>query len=353
MEILTVSLSNVIYPIYLDYPLKKIGNLFHKHQCGKKILVITDENVARLYADVVVKSVSSMKNVHLSVVKPGESSKTIKVAYQLIKECSLFGMDRTDTIIALGGGVISDLAGFVSAIYLRGIRLISIPTTLLAQVDASVGGKTGINLPWGKNLVGAFHQPFFVVMDFSTLESLPAREISQGMAEIIKCAVIRSKKLFDLLQDVPGEDIKKYFKFLVRECISIKKRVVESDEKEEKGIREILNFGHTIGHAIEINSKLLNHGESVALGMLGETFLAVKRNFCSYSLFENLRALVKKYGLPVKCDVSVKRVSHSLTFDKKMKGGKIRCVMPLRIGAVKTGVEISPEEVISNWEQWQ
>ncbi|HXK45431.1 MAG TPA: 3-dehydroquinate synthase family protein, partial [bacterium] len=167
MNTMTVSFSHAICPIYLDYSVEKLGNLFSRHKCGKKVLVITDENVAKLYADIVVNSISSSgKKVHLSIVKPGESSKTMKSAYQLVKACSLFGMDRTDTVVALGGGVISDLAGFVSAIYLRGIRFISIPTTLLAQVDASVGGKTAINLPWGKNLVGAFHQPFFVVMDF-------------------------------------------------------------------------------------------------------------------------------------------------------------------------------------------
>jgi len=288
----------------------------------------------------------------LKVLKHGEKSKTIKVAYELLRECSLFGMDRSDIIVALGGGVICDIAGFVSSIYLRGIRFVSVPTSLLAQVDASIGGKTAINLPWGKNLIGTFHQPFFVVMDFATLKTLPEREISQGMAEIIKSAIIRSKKLFNFLENIEKTKINNHFKNLVYECVLIKKGVVENDEKEEKGIREILNFGHTLGHAIEINSKQLNHGESVAVGMIGETFLALIKGYCSYTTFDRIRNMIKTYDLPIKSDVSGKKVTESLLFDKKTKGGKYRFVLPIRIGAVKTGVEITADEVISNWEKW-
>ncbi|MCM8789006.1 MAG: 3-dehydroquinate synthase, partial [Candidatus Omnitrophica bacterium] len=246
-----------------------------------------------------------------------------------------------------------DLAGFISSIYMRGIRFVSIPTTLLAQVDASIGGKTAINLPWGKNLIGTFHQPFFVVMDFSTLQTLPDREISQGMAEVIKSAIIRNRKLFDRLKKIEPSEIRKHLKYFIPECVLIKKRVVEDDEKEKKGIREILNFGHTLGHAIEINSKKLNHGESISVGMVGETFLALKKGICSYSTFEDVRFIVKKYRLPTKSDVSADTAVKSMLFDKKTKGGKLRFVLPVRIGAVKTGVEIAPEEIILNWEKWQ
>ncbi len=354
MKKITIELKQKKYPVYLGYPVSRIGKLFDRHSCGKRILVITDENVSRLYSETICKSLAHCgKRVKLAVIKPGEQSKTIRTAYNLIKECSLSGMDRSDTIVALGGGVVCDLAGFVASIYLRGIGLVSIPTSLLAQVDASVGGKTAVNLPWGKNLIGSFYQPCFVVMDFSTLDTLPAREIAQGMAEVIKCAVIRSRKLFNLLCDVHPSEIEKHISTIVHECIMIKKSVVEADEQEKKGIREILNFGHTIGHAIEINSRNLNHGECVSLGMIAETFLSMTRGYCSETLFKNVKELVKKFSLPSKTNVNAKKVADALVYDKKTKMGRIRFVLPLRIGSVKTGVEISPEEVISTWEKWQ
>ncbi|MCM8815394.1 MAG: 3-dehydroquinate synthase [Candidatus Omnitrophica bacterium] len=353
MNKIIISLKKEQCPVYVDYPLSMLGYLLKKHPCGEKVIVITDENAGRLFSEDVVNSLKgAAKKIKVSTIKPGESSKTINVAYNLLKECSLFNMERSDVIVGLGGGVICDLAGFVSSIYLRGIRFISIPTTLLAQVDASIGGKTAINLPWGKNLVGAFHQPFFVLMDFSTLKTLPDREVSQGMAEIIKSAVIRSSKLFNYLKKIDASKVRNYLRYLVPECVMIKKRVVERDEKEEKGIREILNFGHTLGHAIEINSKRLNHGESVSVGMVGETFFAFKKGICSYSTYENVRFLVKKYRLPTRSDVSAEMAAKSILFDKKTKCGKCRFVLPVRIGAVKTGVEITPNEIISNWEKW-
>ncbi|MCM8821256.1 MAG: 3-dehydroquinate synthase [Candidatus Omnitrophica bacterium] len=354
MKKIIISLKKEKYPVYLDCHLSKLGYLIKQHNCGGKVLVVTDENAGKLFSQIVVNSLKAAGNkVKVLTVKPGESSKTFNVAYNLLKECSLYRMERTDVIVALGGGVICDLAGFVSSIYLRGIRFVSIPTTLLAQVDASIGGKTAINLPWGKNLVGAFHQPFFVVMDFSTLETLPDREISQGMAEVIKSAVIRSKKLFNYLIKIDASETRKHLKYFVPECVLIKKRVVETDEKEEKGIREILNFGHTIGHAIEINSKKLNHGESVSVGMVGETFLAFKKGICSYSTFEKVKSLVEKYCLPTKSGITAEAAAKSMLFDKKTKDGRYRFVLPVRIGAVKTGIEITPEEIISNWEKWQ
>ncbi|MCX7706251.1 MAG: 3-dehydroquinate synthase, partial [bacterium] len=182
-KIINVTHRGRICPIYLDYPTEKIGDLFKKHASGEKVLIITDKNVGRLYGKKIFKSLSSCrKKVDVVTVKPGEASKSFDVTYDLIKKCSHFGLDRSDIILALGGGVVCDLAGFIAAIYLRGIRFVSVPTSLLAQVDASIGGKTAINLPWGKNLIGAFYQPYFVVMDFGTLKTLPEREIAQGMA---------------------------------------------------------------------------------------------------------------------------------------------------------------------------
>ncbi|MCM8817726.1 MAG: 3-dehydroquinate synthase [Candidatus Omnitrophica bacterium] len=353
MKKIEVSLNSKSYPIYIGCSLKKIGDLFRKYPAGEKILIITDENVSNLYSENISRSLISIgKKVDIFVIKPGEASKNFEVAYELLKKCSLFGMDRSDIIIALGGGVVCDLAGFVAAIYLRGIKFVSIPTTLLAQVDASIGGKTGINLPWGKNLIGVFHQPYFVVMDIQTLNTLPEREINQGMAEIIKTAVIRSKKLFTFLQKLEKSQLHRFFSRLVYECVLIKKRVVESDEKEEKGIREILNFGHTFGHAVEINSKNLNHGESVAVGMIGETYIAFKKGLCSQKLFKDIISLVEKYGLPTRSDVSASKLVDSIRYDKKAKGGRSRFVLPVRVGAVKTGVEVSPEEILLYWEKW-
>ncbi len=354
MKTIIVTLKEKQYPVYIDYSIANMGNLLKKHLCGNKMLVITDTNVNRFYSKMVCKNLKdSGKNVQLAVIQAGEQSKTIKTVYDLLKKCSLFKMDRTDVIVALGGGVVCDIAGFVASIYLRGIRFISIPTSLLAQVDASIGGKTAINLPWGKNLVGSFHQPYFVLMDFSTLNTLPKKEIAQGMAEVIKYAVIGSKKLFRLLNIIKFSQIKTHILPIVYECVLIKKKVVELDEKEEKGIREILNFGHTIGHAIEINSKKLNHGESISLGMIAETFLTVEMGYCSKQLFNDIQTLVKKFSLPVRTTLKAKKVADSLVYDKKMNNGKIRFVLPVCIGAVKTGIEIQPEEVIATWRKWQ
>ncbi|HOC02694.1 MAG TPA: 3-dehydroquinate synthase [Candidatus Ratteibacteria bacterium] len=354
MKKIVVNLKQKRYPVYLGCSISKIGELLKEHTCGVRVVVITDKNVGQLYSERIrTILINCEKKVKVVEIKPGEQSKTIKTVYDIIKECSLFGLDRSDIIIALGGGVVCDIAGFVASIYLRGIRFISIPTSLLAQVDASVGGKTGINLPWGKNLVGTFYQPYFVIMDFSTFDTLPKKEISQGIAEVIKYAVIRSKTLFNLLMDIDPSQIEKYIDTIVYECIVIKKKVVEADEQEKKGIREILNFGHTIGHAIEINSKRLNHGESISLGMIAETFLSMKKGYCSEVLFNDVKSLVKKFSLPFKTDIDVKKVADTLVYDKKVKMGKIRFVLPLRVGAVKTGVEISPEEVISTWGDWQ
>lgn len=353
MKKIEVSLKGKRYAIYIDFPISSIGELFRKHPVGKKILIITDENVLSIYGEKVFRSLTSTgKNINILSIKPGEISKTFEVAFGLLKKCSKFGMDRDDIIIALGGGVVCDLAGFIASIYLRGIRFVSIPTTLLAQVDASIGGKTGINLPWGKNLIGSFHQPYFVVMDFATLRTLSEREIGQGMAEIIKSAIIRSKNLFTFLKELKKTELHRFYSRLVCECILIKKRVVEADEKEEKGIREILNFGHTLGHAIEINSKKLNHGESVAVGMAGETYIALKKGYCSLAVFEEIISLLKKYCLPIKSDVSARKVVTSIIYDKKSKGGKPRFVLPVRIGVVQTGVEVLPEEILLHWEKW-
>ncbi len=238
MKKIVISLRGNKSEIYLECPLKRVGDLLERYCCGKKAFIITDETVNKLYAEAICVSVQKTgRKVQVSVIKNGESSKTFNVAYRLLKECSLFGMDRSDTIIAIGGGVVTDIAGFVSSIYLRGIKLVSIPTTLLAQVDASIGGKTAVNLPWGKNLVGSFHQPLFVLMDFSTLKTLPSREISQGIAEIIKTAIIRSKELFNFLKKNNTSEITKKFMYVISQCVIIKKKVVEQDERETKRIR--------------------------------------------------------------------------------------------------------------------
>jgi len=350
-KIIKVRLKENGYPVYLGYPLGDLGKKIVQLSPGSKVMVITDTRVKELYGDIVARSIGTAGNkVGIVAVKPGESSKTFKKAYDILKECSAFGMERSDTIVALGGGVPGDLAGFVASIYMRGIKFVTVPTTLLAQVDAAIGGKTAIDLPWGKNLVGSFYQPSFVFIDTEVLGTLDEREIRQGMAEIIKYGMIRSEEIFRHLENLPAEDVRRELLPVIRWCVEIKADIVSRDEKES-GLREILNFGHTIGHAIEMAyMPKYTHGEAVALGMLSETSYAVGRSFCDRQTLKRLAALVARFGLPCNLDkVSPRRIADYLRHDKKNRAGKLRLVLPKTIGTVVRGVEVEVEEFLSKW----
>jgi len=348
MKKIRVNLKEDSYFVFAGYPLKDIGRLLTEERYGRKVLLLSDTNVFTLYGKTVRNSLTGKGKEVIEVVIPyGEKVKSLKNAFALLKKCAESNVGRDDTILTLGGGVVSDLGGFVASIYMRGINFIAAPTTLLAQVDASIGGKTGVNLPFGKNLVGSFYQPSFVYMDYNTLLTLPEREIKQGLAEIIKYGIIKSKKIFNLLEKIEIQKINKPLPFLIEESVMIKKDVVEKDEKERKGLREILNFGHTLGHAIEISHlSRFSHGESVALGMAGETYISWKMGFCKKEVYYTIREILKKCRLPFALSsIALDKSFNYLRYDKKMRQGNLRFVLIEDIGKVKRGVVMKIEDV--------
>ncbi|MCM8809847.1 MAG: 3-dehydroquinate synthase, partial [Candidatus Omnitrophica bacterium] len=224
----------------------------------------------------------------------------------------------------------------------------NVPTTLLSQVDASIGGKTGINMEEGKNLVGTFYQPYFVYIDFNTLSSLPYSEVKQGISEMIKYGVIKNKKIFEKLEKIDLEQIKNEYEFLISECVKIKVKVVEKDEREEKGLREILNFGHTLGHGIEISDiKKFSHGDAVCLGMIGESYISYKIGLGEKEIYQRIKNLGEKFKLLISFDkIDCGKIIDFMLHDKKIKKDKLRFVLPEKIGKVKIGVEVDKNQVL-------
>jgi len=300
-----------------------------------KCAVVTDSNVGPLYAETVIKSLRAVgKEPHLITVPAGESSKSLSCSESVLGEMVRFGLDRKSFLVALGGGVIGDLGGFCASIYQRGIPYVQVPTTVLSQVDSSVGGKTGVNLPDAKNMVGCFHQPVHVIADLDTLNSLPKREWNEGFAEIIKHACIRDASMFTAIQDVAeghGDIVG-----LIRRNIAIKAAIVEADEYETIGTRALLNFGHTLGHAIEAAAgygKLL-HGEAISLGLRAAAWLSTQIAELTAEDYEHIVALLKLFDLPVRLpdDFDTETLMRIARMDKKFENGKIRFVLLRKIG---------------------
>lgn len=308
---------------------------------GTSSLIVSDNNVAPLYLDTLsalVKTCKAPTPAH-SIFKAGEASKTLETMGKIFSDCVKGKLDRSSMVFALGGGVVGDMAGFGAACYMRGIPFVQVPTSLLAMVDSSVGGKTGCDLPEGKNLVGAFHQPSLVLTDLSTLKTLPEREIACGLAEIVKTGVLFDKALFSRLEDgvdaLNSCDLTVYEEIIAR-CCEIKAWVVEQDEKE-KGMRALLNYGHTFGHAIESlgNYTALNHGEAVAVGMGMAADLAVILGDASAELRDRQDALLKALKLPTTCrldEVTAEDVLKMMYNDKKVLKGQLRLILPREIG---------------------
>ena len=320
---------------------------------GLKILVVSNKEVSDHYGDCIMKSLTRSKyNPKLLILKAGEEQKnqsSIDLIHNAAYEARL---ERGSLMIALGGGVIGDMTGFAAATWLRGISVVQIPTTLLAMVDASIGGKTGINHAKGKNLIGAFHQPKLVLIDPKTLITLPTREFQAGMAEIIKYGVISDINLFELLENqdnisnISNIDNKLLIEVIERSARS-KAEIVIKDEKES-GVRAFLNYGHTFGHVIENlcgYGKWL-HGEAVAMGMVAVGQLAIQRGLWKEVEARRQKKLIEKAGLPSKWPkLELENVLRSLQGDKKVKDGKVSFVMPLRIGEVRIFNNISNQEI--------
>jgi 3-dehydroquinate synthase len=287
-------------------------------------------------------------------IRGGEGSKTLENVSSLLSDLAKEKLARSSVLIAVGGGVIGDLAGFVAATYLRGINFVQVPTTLLAMVDSSVGGKTGVNLPEGKNLVGAFYQPKLVVADLDTLKTLPAKEFAAGMAEVIKYGAIKDKVLFDLVAKgvKPDDD---NLDEIVEKCVAIKARIVENDEFETKGERALLNFGHTIGHAIEnaTGYKAYLHGEAISLGMRAAAWLSVWQAGLPESDARRIESALIANHLPVtlKPDVDRAAILSALGNDKKVAtDGRNRWVLLRNLGIAESGFTLSPELVAKGIE---
>lgn len=302
-----------------------------------KILIITDHHIAPLYLDV-IKHVLSHFSVLTYIISAGEHSKSLQEAEKIIQYAIENGLDRSSLILALGGGVVGDLAGFVSAVYMRGIRFIQCPTTILAH-DSSVGGKVGINHPMGKNLIGAFHQPELVFYDTAFLKSLPIREIRSGLAEVIKEGLIRDESftewLYDHAESLLQVNLQDMNEALLK-GISVKAEIVQEDEKET-GIRAVLNYGHTLAHPIEtISNYQYLHGEAVAIGMVFASHLAYKLGMISEQTAVYTRDLISRFDLPtsIPSQYSDKELIHIMMHDKKFKQNTTRFILPVNIGEV-------------------
>ena len=307
---------------------------------GKRpTVIITDYIVGALYG----KKLSKKLGACLLQLPPGEITKSIAGTSVIYDKLIELGINRDGLIIALGGGVIGDLAGFTAGTYLRGIDIIQVPTTLLAMVDAAIGGKTAINHPRGKNLIGVFHQPKLVLVDVETLNTLPARELKGGLAEVIKYGFIKDPAILKMLSGNPQVNANFWIKLITR-CAAIKAEVVCRDERETTGYRMILNFGHTIGHAIEAvgGFKKFSHGEEVALGMLAAAKLSGKKEVES-----KLVLLLKALKLPTTVKLKVKDILLALKLDKKVKAGKVRFVLPVALGKVTIKDNVPEGKVIS------
>lgn len=321
----------VRYNIVIDKGiLPKSGDMIKEVTSAERVAVITDDTVDKLYSDVVMKSLSDAGFETFKFVFPhGEKSKNISTFSSILEFLAESGLTRTDALVALGGGVVGDVAGFAAASYLRGIDFIQIPTTLLACVDSSVGGKTAIDLKAGKNLAGTFYQPKLVIADFETLSTLTDGIFADGMAEVIKYGVIFDKAFFEFLRDNEAKDNLEY---VITRCVELKRDIVNADEKE-KGVRALLNFGHTVGHAIEkCSGYKIPHGSAVAVGMVIISRAAYKCSFCDENYTDIIASLNKKYSLPVSTDFSASELSSAAMADKKRAGDKIKLIIPEALG---------------------
>lgn len=352
MSSVNVSLGKRSYAIHIGPGLlPRLGQECARLKLGRRCAIITDTNVGRHYGKIAYNSLARAGfNPVLVIVPAGETAKSLKTVLSCYDRLAANRLERKSLIVALGGGVVGDLAGFVAATYLRGIDFVQVPTTLLAQVDSSVGGKVGVNLKAGKNLVGAFHQPRLVLCDLNALATLPVREFRAGLAEVIKYGIIYDAALFARLE----QDLTKLFKQqpralteVIARCCEIKAEVVGQDETEA-GLRAILNFGHTIGHALEAISsygKYL-HGEAISIGQVAAARLSAKRLGLPEREVQRITKLFQRADLPVQVKLSSiqrKKLFGAIKLDKKVSGGEIKFVLVGKVGKVRWGQKVSDE----------
>jgi 3-dehydroquinate synthase len=332
-----INLDERSYPIYITTDFEGLGKAVADAGINGKALIITDKNVDSIYREETAARLSEAGyQVFHHVIEPGEKSKNLDTVKEIYKLMHSLNMDRRSAVIALGGGVVGDIAGFAAATYLRGIDYVQIPTSLLAQADSSVGGKVGVDFENAKNIIGAFYQPRMVYINVNTLKTLPKRELVAGAAEVIKHAVIMDREFFEYLDANINRLLdcdENVMMYVARMNCGIKGHVVEKDEKES-GLRSILNFGHTIGHALESASEFkLLHGECVAVGMVGAFKLALRLGMVSETEAGTVESLLLRAGLPTKLKgLNPARVYEAMLHDKKKREGKLVFILPKSIG---------------------
>jgi 3-dehydroquinate synthase len=345
MPIFTVKTPHHAYQNVVERGVIRRAAEFIPPRAGK-LFAVTSEDVWRLHGER-LRSALSGKSLDVLFFPGGEANKRLASVEALADQMVERGADRTSIVIGFGGGIVTDVSGFLAAIFMRGIPILQVPTTLLAQVDAGTGGKTGVNLVSGKNLIGSFHQPSAVLIDPDVLSTLPAREYRAGLFEVIKCGIIRDRALFDLLDHQRDEVLAlepKVTDQLIAAAVSIKADVVSADEREGD-LRRILNFGHTIGHAIEAETAYVRllHGEAVGWGMLAATKLAELTGTLKGSEADRIARVIFSYGpLPAIGDLHPDRLLARLASDKKTMQGKVHFVLPTAVGAVKVIAGIDP-----------
>lgn len=337
MEKVFIDLGANSYNIYIDGGL--LNFLVEYIGQGDKYLIISDGNVERIYGDVLYKSLEG-KDVYKFIISPGEMSKTLGMVEQIISKMIEFGFTRESRIIALGGGVVGDISGFCASIYMRGIEFIQIPTTLLSQVDSSVGGKTGVNMDQGKNMIGSFYQPEAVIIDINTLKTLNKRELISGIGEVIKYGIIWDYGFFKWIKENFRDILElkeNTIKTIIKKCCEIKVNIVSQDEKE-LGIRKILNYGHTIGHGLEAitNYEKYTHGEAVIVGMYYEAFMARNLGYINEEYFKEIESIIIDLDISLDIrDFSIETLVAAMMKDKKNKENKISFIFPKGKGKVE------------------
>jgi 3-dehydroquinate synthase len=332
---------------------------------GKRILIVTDKKIGPMYAYKLREELNKKNYIsYVFEIAIGEETKNLNTVTSIHEECARLNIDRKCLIIALGGGVVGDITGFAASIYLRGIPFAQIPTTVLAQVDAGIGGKTGVDTIYGKNQIGTFYQPKFVLLDYEFLNSLDEREYKNGLAEVVKYAVIDNKCLFKFIEKNINKILdrnKKVLEYLIYSCAKIKARVVSLDEFE-KNLRRVLNFGHTLGHAIESYEeyKGLKHGEAVGIGMAFDAYLGVKLKKCNEKVVRKIEDVLKNLNFDIENykrkfsnkEFNLDKIIDIIKYDKKIESDNVKMYLPTKIGKVKD-ISISTNDIKKYLEEWK
>jgi 3-dehydroquinate synthase len=347
---ITISLDRQSYRVLIDEGLlKQLGARMGLHLSRRTCAIVTDSIVAPLFADRVERSLTAAGfQPTLITIPAGEKSKTLERAGAICEKMIAAGLDRQSFVVSLGGGVIGDISGFVAAIYHRGIPHVQVPTTLLAMVDSSIGGKTGVNTADGKNLIGVLHHPSLVIDDLDVLKTLPQRQLNQGFAEIIKHAIIADAKMFGMLQDWKASEAPA-LKRLVLRNVKIKSKIVAKDEDDLTGDRALLNFGHTVGHAIERagNYRKFLHGEALSLGIVAACTVSIKKAGLPPRQRDAVMDVLQRFDLPTCLPKNFPRnkIVSAVKFDKKFQSGKIRFVVAPRIGAAYLATDVTLNDI--------